>query len=103
MKLIDLREKMGRKKKSQVLDNGKYTKVNTIIVDGHTIEQGEMIKIKGEHGSRFKFISVTKNNDNGLEWVDCVEYEKGFPRAMRSFDKEKVSRIPKRRKHVERS
>jgi len=94
---------MGRKKKIQVFDNGKYTKVGTITIDGHVIEQGEMIKIKGEYGSRFKFMSVTKNNDNGLEWVDCVEYEKGFPRAMRSFDKEKVKRIPKRRKHVERS
>jgi len=94
---------MGRKKKSQVFDNGKYTKVGTITIDGHTIEQGEMIKIKGEHGSVFKFMNVTKNNDNGLEWVDCVEYEKGFPRAMRSFGKEKVRRISKRRKHVERS
>lgn len=94
---------MGRKKKVQVFDNGKYTKLPSITVDGFVIEQGEMIKIKGEYGSRFKFISLTKNNDNGLEWVDCVEYEKGFPRAMRSFNIDKVKRIPARRKRVERS
>lgn len=93
---------MSRKKKVQVFDNGKYTKTPNIIIDGHTIEQGEMIKIKGEYGSHFKFMSLTKNNDNGLEWIDCVEYEKGFPRAMRSFDKEKIKRIPKRRKNVKR-
>ena len=94
---------MARKKKVQVFDNGKYTKLPSVVVDGHTIEQGEMIKIKGEHGSRFKFLSLTTNNDNGLQWVDCVEYERGFPRAMRSFDIDKVKRIPTRRKNVKRS
>ena len=94
---------MAKKKNVQIFDNGKYTKVPNVIIDGHIIEQGEMIKIKGEHGSKFKFISLTKNNDNGLEWVDCVEYEKGFPRATRSFDLERVKRIPARRKNVKRS
>lgn len=102
MKSIGLKEKMGRKKKVQVFDSGKYTKLPSMVVDGHIIEQGDMIKIKGEYGSRFKFISLTTNNDNGLEWVDCVEYEKGFPRATRSFDKCKVRRIPRRRKNVNR-
>lgn len=94
---------MGKKKKVQVFDSGKYTKLSSVVIDGHTIEQGEMIKIKGEHGSRFKFMSLTTNNDNGLQWVDCVEYERGFPRAMRSFDINKVKRIPARRKNVKRS
>ena len=94
---------MVRKKKTQVFDNGKYTKLPNIVIDGHTIEQGEMIKIKGEYGSKFKFLSLTTNNDNGLQWVDCVEYERGFPRAMRSFDIGKVKRIPTRRKNVKRS
>ena len=91
---------MGRKKKVQIFDDGKYTKIPIMPVEGGTIERGDIIKIKGERGSLFKFISLTQNNSNGLKWIDCIEYKKGLAKAIRSFDTSRVKRIPKRKKDV---
>lgn len=91
---------MNKKKKTEIFDDGKYTKIPTMPVKGGVIERGDIVKIKGEHGSLFKFMSLTQNNDNGLKWVDCIQYEKGIAKAIRSFETDRVKRIPKRRKHV---
>lgn len=94
---------MNKKRKSVIVDNFKYTKTKVLELDGFTINEGDYIKIKGEHGIVFKFIAITKNNDNGKEWIDCIEYEKGIAKAMRAFDIDRVKRIPKKRKHVART
>lgn len=91
---------MNKKKKIEIFDDEKYTKIPIMPVVGGIIERGDIIKIKGEHGSIFKFMSLTQNNDNGLRWVDCIQYEKGIAKAIRSFDIDRIKRIPKRRKHV---
>lgn len=56
-----------------------------------------MIKIKGEHGSVFKFKEFVEKIDNGASWVDCYEMEKGLPCGLRSFHLERVKTIPKKR------
>ena len=103
MKLIGLKEIMNKKNKTKITESTKYTKIKTLNINDFVINEGDYIKIKGEHGVVFKFISLTKNNENGLEWVDCIEYEKGIAKAMRAFSIDRVKRIPKKRKHVSRT
>ena len=91
---------MNKKKKTEIFDDEKYTKIPIMPVVGGIIECGDIVKIKGERGSLFKFVSLTQNNNNGLKWVDCIQYEKGIAKAIRSFDIDRIKRIPKRRKNV---
>ncbi len=65
--------------------------------ENFTIERGDLIKIVGEYGTRFKFESVTTNPKNGAIWVDCFETWRGRTGAYRSFTIDRVKRIPKRR------
>jgi hypothetical protein len=62
-----------------------------------TIERGDLIKITGEYGTKFKFESVTTNPKNGAVWVDCFEMDRGQTGCYRSFSVDRVKRIPKRR------
>lgn len=62
-----------------------------------TIEKGDLIKIVGEYGMRFKFVSITTNTKTGATWVDCHEVHRGQTGAFRSFTLDRVKRIPKRR------
>ena len=68
-----------------------------IVVDGFTIERGEIIKVQDEHGMRFKFDNLVTNTDTGAQWVDCYEVYKARTGVLRSFKLERVKRIPKRR------
>ena len=73
-----------------------------MVVDGFDINAGDIIKIQGQYGSKFKFIGVTKNNLTGSQWVDCFEIINGISSVFRSFKQEKVKRIPNRRKRAKR-
>lgn len=75
-----------------------------VLKDGATIEPGEIIRIDGEHGLRFKFYSLTTNTETGVSWIDCFEVYKARSGVMRSFYVEKIRKIPVRRKRrVKRS
>ena len=65
--------------------------------DGFTIAQGDIIKVRGEYGVKFKFWSLTTNPDTGSQWVDCFEVFRGQAGAFRSFRTERIKRIPKKR------
>ena len=67
------------------------------------IERGDLIKIAGEYGTRFRFESVTTNPKNGAVWVDCFETWRGRTGAYRSFSVDRVKRIPKRRSRKAKS
>ena len=71
-------------------------------IDGFAIYAGDIIKIKGEYGSSFKFIGITTNNNTGAFWVDCFEISRGVCSAYRSFKQERVKRVPVRRKRAKR-
>lgn len=72
--------------------------------DGKTITSGDIIKIKGVWGSKFRFYKFVTNPETGVSWVDCVELERGVACGMRSFYPERVKPIPKKRgKRVKRS
>jgi hypothetical protein len=61
------------------------------------IEKGDLIKISGEYGVKFRFLSVTTNTETGAVWVDCIETYRGQPGPFRSFTLDRVRRIPKKR------
>jgi len=73
-----------------------------ITHDGFEVKQGDLIKIHGEYGVRFKFHSLTINEDSNSEWVDCFEVFRGQVGAFRSFRTSRVKRIPTRGKRAKR-
>lgn len=74
-----------------------------ITISGREINQGDIIKINGEWGTKFKFINLVTNPDNNAQWVDCYQIEKGQISRYRAFRPERVKHIPKRRgKRVKR-
>ena len=68
-----------------------------VTPDGFTISKGDLIKIRGEYGVRFRFDSVVTNLESGAEWIDCYEMFRGNAGALRSFKHDRIKRIPKKR------
>jgi hypothetical protein len=67
------------------------------LEDGKVVQQGDFIKIRGEYGLTFKFLSATTNVDTGDTWIDCYEMFRGRAGVLRSFKSDKIKRIPKKR------
>jgi hypothetical protein len=66
-------------------------------IDSFVISKGDIIKAKGEYGTKFKFNSLVTNTLTGSQWVDCFEMQKGIATAYRSFKIDKIKRIPTKR------
>jgi hypothetical protein len=79
-----------------------FKKNSEIMLDGFLITQGDLIKVKGEHGSKFKFESFTTNLDTGAQWIDCFEVQRGQAGAYRSFKSDSIKRIPQKGKRAKR-
>ena len=95
---------MGRKKKVVSPFQYLYTRTPEYTLEsGRTISQGEIIKIEGVWGAKFKFHVM--RTDSGKEWVDCYELEKGITCGLRSFYPERIKPLPKskrkKRKEIE--
>ncbi len=75
----------------------KFQREYELKIGNFTIVPGDIIKIEGEHGGKFKFASVVTNTENGLVWVDCFEVHKASIGTWRSFAPERVKRIPTKR------
>ena len=67
------------------------------LPDGKVITKGEIFKVIGEYGLKFRFDSLVTNLESGAEWVDCYEMFRGHAGAFRSFKRDRIKRIPKRR------
>lgn len=67
------------------------------LPDGKIIIKGEIFKVSGEYGLKFRFDSLVTNLESGAEWVDCYEMFRGHAGAFRSFKRDRIKRIPKRR------
>jgi hypothetical protein len=90
---------MGRRKKIiSPLDHIYNRTPEYTLESGRTISAGEVIKIDGIWGTRFKFKEHVIRNDNGKEWIDCYELEKGINCGLRSFSPELIKHLPKKRK-----
>jgi hypothetical protein len=68
------------------------------LESGRTVTEGEIIKISGVWGTKFKFKEHVVRTDNGKQWIDCYELEKGVRCGLRSFYPERIKLISKRRK-----
>lgn len=79
-----------------------FVKESSIDIGGFTISRGDIIKIQGEHGAKFKFDSFVTNTISGAQWIDCFELMNGTSSVFRSFHVEKIRRIPIRRKRGKR-
>jgi hypothetical protein len=75
----------------------KFSRVYDLEFGNFTINSGDLIKIQGEHGMKFKFYSITTNDETGASWVDCFEVHKMTAGCFRSFAIDRVKRIPTKR------
>lgn len=92
---------MGRRKKLVSPLGHIYSRTPEYTLNsGRTISEGEVIKISGIWGTKFRFKEHVIRTDNGKEWIDCYEIEKGLNCGLRSFYPERIKPMPirKRRK-----
>jgi hypothetical protein len=68
-----------------------------ILPDGKIIVKGDIFRVSGEYGLKFRFDNLVINPDSGAEWVDCYEMFRGHAGAFRSFKRDRIKRIPKKR------
>jgi hypothetical protein len=87
---------MGRKNKSVVKESN-FARVYEIQVGNKIVSRGDMIKISGEYGGKFRFHSLVTNTETGAEWIDCFELQRGVASAWRSFRSDRIKLIPKKR------
>jgi hypothetical protein len=90
---------MGRRKKYTAPIPDKFHREPRYVMEtGRVIENGEIVKIHGEHGSRFRFLEHVVNKENGIEWIDCFEMRQGIVSGWRSFRCERIKPLPKKRR-----
>lgn len=75
-----------------------YREPEAVLPTGRKIERGDMIRVSGEHGLRFRFDSLVTNVETGSQWIDCFEIHKARTGVLRSFRSERVKPMPKRRR-----
>jgi hypothetical protein len=87
---------MIRKNKTQAKDTI-FLRVAEIMVNNRVVSRGDLIKITGEHGKKFKFHSLVTNTKSGAQWIDCFEIEKNMVSGWRSFESDRIKLIPIKR------
>ena len=85
-----------RKKNPTEITQTKFQREFNLKIDGFEISQGDLFKVKGEYGSKFKFYSLTTNLETGSQWIDCFEIQRGQIAAFRSFKPDRIKRVPKK-------
>jgi len=70
--------------------------------DGFPIHAGDIIKVKGEYGTKFQFRGVATNTITGSTWVDCFEIFRGKPQQFRAFKHDRIKRVPQKGKRAKR-
>jgi hypothetical protein len=87
-------------RKASAIRETKFERSYELQVGTRTVLSGEIIKINGEHGAKFKFISLVTNKETGATWIDCFELDKNIVSAWRSFKTDRIKLMPiKRGKH----
>lgn len=74
----------------------------TFEVNGFEINAGDLVKVVGEYGSKFKVRGLTTNTLTGSQWVDVFELFRGSPQQFRAFKLDRIKRIPQRGKRAKR-
>ena len=84
-------------RKSSAIRETKFEKSYELQIGSRTLVPGEVIKINGEHGAKFKFLSVVTNKETGSTWIDCFELDKNIVSAWRSFKADRIKLMPIKR------
>jgi hypothetical protein len=92
---------MGRKRKAEVQPSI-FSTEPYMEINGFPVKAGDIVKVHGEWGARFKFVGITTNTLTGASWVDCFEVIRSVPSVFRSFKKDRIRRIPTRGKRAKR-
>ena len=94
---------MAKKKTFEIPEMAKkFIREDKMLVDGFEIVRGDIIKIVGQYGLKFKFDSFVTNSETGATWIDCFEVFRNTASQYRSFKPELVKRIPQRGKRAKR-
>lgn len=93
---------MAKKRDTAQVTQTKFVREDRLVLDGFEILRGDIIKVKGQYGGKFKFDYLTTNSETGSQWVDCFELQRGAVAAFRAFKIEDIKRVPKRRKRAKR-
>lgn len=92
---------MGRRKQAVVQPSGLET-VPYMEIDGFAINAGDIIKVKGEYGTKFQFVGITTNTLTGSQWIDCFEIFRGKAQQFRAFKEDRIKRVPQKGKRARR-
>jgi hypothetical protein len=91
-----------RRKKYKSPNPNAHLFINTdyyeIPESSRVIQKDEIIKISGEHGKKFKFKEHVKRSDTNVEWINCIQIEKGLSAGWRSFRPDRIKPLPRSRK-----
>jgi hypothetical protein len=93
---------MARKKNVATVLQTKFHRESSVEVGGFIINAGDIIKIQGEYGVKFKFNALVTNTETGVKWVDCLQLDRGVACGWRSFYPDRIKRIPIRGKRAKR-
>ena len=93
---------MGRRKNVAPIQPTNLETIPYMEIDGFMINAGDIVKVKGEYGVKFKFVGVTTNTLTGSEWVDCFEIFRGKAQQFRAFKQERIKRVPQKGKRAKR-
>lgn len=74
----------------------------TFELNGFEIKAGDIVKVKGEYGSKFKVRGLTTNKLTGAQWVDCFEIIRGVASQFRAFKIDRIKRVPQRGRRAKR-
>ena len=92
---------MPRRKKVEIAPSHFVTEPY-MEVNGFEINAGDIIKVRGEYGTKFKFVGITTNELTGSQWVDCFEIFRGKAQQFRAFKEDRIKRIPQKGKRAKR-
>ena len=94
---------MGRKRKYVAPQiSPKFVREESFILNEFKINRGDIIKVKNEHGGKFKVDYHVTNIETGATWVDCFEIINKVPSVFRSFKVDRIKRVPTRGKRSKR-
>jgi hypothetical protein len=89
---------MGRRKKVFIAPTKFHREPQATLPSGRVIEKGDILKVVGEHGLRFKFDCLVTNIETGAQWIDCFEIYKARVGVLRAFKADRIKPMPKRRR-----
>ncbi len=93
---------MVRSRREALVSPTDFSTESSFEINGFVISAGDIVKVEGEYGSRFKVQGLTINAKTGSQWVDCFEINRGQIGALRSFKPDRIKRIPQKGKRAKR-